>query len=185
MVSMILTVLAIGSATYFMIHAAHLSGFTTEENAYLNFGTHGRIDLIGLLFGGIMIGLLGVLYDIAIGQAVAVEELIAAGAHYTRKQIFARGMRIGREHIGALVNTLAIAYVGASLPILLLFKESTTGIAYVLNSERFATEILRILMGSSGLVLAVPITTLLATYFLYGREPRNAPGGHSHSHSHS
>ena len=128
-----------------------------------------------------MIGFLGVLYDIAIGQAVAVEELIAAGAHYTRKQILNRSLRIGREHIGALVNTLAIAYVGASLPILLLFKQSDTSIAYVINSERFSTEIIRILMGSAGLVIAVPITTFLAVYVLYGRKLK-APSGEAHHH---
>lgn len=170
MLGMLGTVIVTGIATYGAIHAAHLSGFTTEENAYLHLGTEGRINPLGLLYGGIMIGLLGVLYDIAIGQAIAVEELIAAAAHYSRAQVFTRAMRIGREHIGALVNTLAIAYVGASLPILLLFKESDTTVAYVLNSERFATEIIRILMGSTGLILAVPITTALATYVLYARK---------------
>jgi uncharacterized membrane protein len=182
MVSMIVTVVFTGIATYFVIHAAQLSGFTTEENAYLNFGASGKIDMIGLLFGGILIGLLGVLYDIAIGQAIAVEELIHAAAHYTKQQIFRRGMRIGREHIGALVNTLAIAYVGASLPLLLLFKQtsSASDVLYIINSERFATEIIRILMGSGGLVLAVPITTLLATYALHGRVKKST--GHAHAH---
>lgn len=180
MIGMIITVAIVGAATYLVIHAAQLSGFTTEENAYLSLGTKGSIDMVGLLFGGIMIGLLGVLYDIAIGQAVAVEELVAAAAHYTRKQIFGRAMRIGREHIGALVNTLAIAYVGAALPLILLFKQNTdTSILYIINSERFATEIIRILMGSSGLVLAVPITTLLAAYVLYGR-PSRASATHHH-----
>jgi uncharacterized membrane protein len=182
MVSMIVTVVFTGIATYFVIHADQLSGFTTEENAYLNFGASGKIDMIGLLFGGILIGLLGVLYDIAIGQAIAVEELIHAAAHYTKQQIFRRGMRIGREHIGALVNTLAIAYVGASLPLLLLFKQtsSASDVLYIINSERFATEIIRILMGSGGLVLAVPITTLLATYALHGRVKKST--GHAHAH---
>lgn len=185
MIGMVGTVILVGAGTYLAIHAGHLSGFTTEENAYLNLGTGGRIDMVGLLFGGIMIGLLGVLYDIAIGQAVTVEELVAAGAHYTRAQVFRRGMRVGREHIGALVNTLAIAYVGAALPILLLFKEADTTIAYVLNSERFATEIIRILMGSIGLILAVPLTTLLATLILYGRAARPyavSDGAHAHAH---
>ena len=68
--------------------------------------------MVGLLYGGIMIGLLGVLYDIAIGQAIAVEELRSAGKHLTRHDVYRRAIRIGREHIGALVNTLAIAYVG-------------------------------------------------------------------------
>ena len=87
-----------------------------------------------------------------------------------RRIIYWRGIRIGREHIGALVNTLAIAYVGAALPLLLLVQSSTYGLAYMLNSELFATEIIRILIGATGLVLAVPITTLIATYMLSNKQ---------------
>lgn len=178
MLGMIATIIVTGIATYFAIDLAQLSGFTSDENVYLNFNTDGRIDMVGLLFGGIMIGLLGVLYDSAIGQAVAVEELFRASAKYTRRQVYLRGLRIGREHIGALVNTLAIAYVGASLPLLLLLKQSTASPLYLLNSEIFATEIIRILMSSIGIILAVPLTTLIATYMLKGARPS---GGHSHA----
>jgi uncharacterized membrane protein len=138
--------------------------------------------MVGLLFGGIMIGLLGVLYDIAIGQAVAIEELFRAGKHLTRREVYLRGIRIGREHIGALVNTLAIAYVGASLPLLLLMQSATTGIAFIINSEILSTEIVRILIGSIGLILAVPITTLIASYMLHGRTEASegAHVGHQH-----
>ncbi len=183
MLGMVGTVAVTSAATFAVIHFGHFSGFTSETNAYLNIDTNGRISMIGLLFGGIVIGLLGVLYDIAIGQAIAVEELYMAG-QYTARQTFSRAMRIGREHIGALVNTLAIAYVGTALPLLLLFKESTDSIAYVLNGEIFATEVVRILMGSIGLVLAVPITTLLATYLLQGVRERRGAASPSHSHSH-
>ena len=91
--------------------------------------------------------------------------------------MYLRALRIGREHIGALVNTLAIAYVGASLPLLLLLKQSTASPLYLLNSEIFATEIIRILMGSIGVILAVPITTLIATSLLRGTKPS---GLHAH-----
>ena len=179
MLGMVTTIVITGIATYLAIDLAQLSGFTSDENVYLNFGTEGRIDMVGLLFGGIMIGLLGVLYDSAIGQAVAVEELFTASKEYTRKQVYLRGLRIGREHIGALVNTLAIAYVGASLPLLLLLKQSTASPLYLLNSEIFATEIIRILMSSIGIILAVPVTTLIATYLLKGARPS---GHHGHTH---
>ena len=178
MLGMIATIVVTGIATYFAIDLAQLSGFTSDENVYLNFNTDGRIDMVGLLFGGIMIGLLGVLYDSAIGQAVAVEELFRASAKYTRRQVYLRGLRIGREHIGALVNTLAIAYVGASLPLLLLLKQSTASPLYLLNGEIFATEIIRILMSSIGIILAVPLTTLIATYMLKGARPS---GTHAHT----
>lgn len=180
MLGMLATIAITGIATYLAIDLATLSGFTSEENAYLNFATGGTIDMVGLLFGGIMIGLLGVLYDSAIGQAVAVEELYTASKEYSRKQVYARGLRIGREHIGALVNTLAIAYVGASLPLLLLLKQSTASPLYILNGELFATEIIRILMSSIGIILAVPLTTLIATFMLKGVQARSS--GHSHSH---
>jgi uncharacterized membrane protein len=166
---MLITVAAVGAATYWVIHTGNFSGFATEENVYLNFSTQGNINMLGLLFGGIMIGLLGVLYDMAIGQAIAVEELFRAGSHMTRTEVYRRAIRIGREHIGALVNTLAIAYVGVALPLLLLLKETYSNSANIwsmLNSELFASEIVRILIGSIGLILAVPITTLVASFML-------------------
>jgi len=166
---MIVTIIITGLGAYYAVHAAHLSGYSSDESMFLNLNTRGGIDMVGLLFGGIMIGLLGVLYDIAIGQAVSIEELFRAGKHLTRKEVYLRGIRIGREHIGALVNTLAIAYVGASLPLILLMQSSTTGALFILNSEIISTEIVRILIGSIGLVLAVPITTLLASYMLHGK----------------
>lgn len=167
MLGMIVTVLCTGAITYVAVIASHLSGFIGEESVYLDIHMKGTIDLVGLFFGSVMIGLLGILYDVAIGQAIAVEELSHAGVHYSRTQVFRRAIRIGREHIGALVNTLAIAYVGAALPLLLLLYSAETGILYLLNSERFAAEIIRILAGSAGVVLAVPITTFVGVYFLY------------------
>lgn len=179
---MIFTVFITGLAAYYAVHAAHLSGYDSEESMFLNLDTQGTINMVGLLFGGIMIGLLGVLYDIAIGQAVAIEELFRAGKELTRREVYKRGIRIGREHIGALVNTLAIAYVGASLPLLLLIQNSTTGILFIINSEIFATEIVRILIGSIGLIVAVPITTLIASYMLYGRVITSSAQTHGHRH---
>jgi uncharacterized membrane protein len=178
---MIGTVIITGLGTYYIVHVANLSGFSSEEIVYLNFDTNGRIDMVGLLFGGIMIGLLGVLYDIAISQAIIVEELFRAGTHLTRLEVYRRALRVGKEHIGALVDTLAIAYVGAALPLLLLLQSSTTGTLYILNSEIFATEIIRILIGSIGLILAVPITTLIASRMLHGNvSPTTSHETHHH-----
>ena len=167
---MIATILITGGFAWISVHGAQLSGFSTEESVYLNMNTRGSIDFSGLLLGGILIGLLGVLYDAAIGQAVAVEELIAAGPHLSRRFIFMRALRIGREHIGALVNTLALAYVGVSLPLLLLmYSSDTSGIIFTINRELFATEIVRSAIGSIGLILAVPVTTLIAVLMLHIR----------------
>lgn len=164
---MIVTIIITGIASYLVVHAAQLNGISTEEDFYLNTQLAGNIDLVGLLLGGMVIGLLGVLYDAAISQAIAVEELHHVAPHLNRKTIFSRAIRIGREHIGALVDTIAIAYVGASLPILLLFTATVKlPFAQIINQQLFATEIIRILMASIGLVLAVPITTAIAAWML-------------------
>ncbi len=169
-IGMVLTIAVTGILAYFSIEMTALTGWSSEEITYLNFNTRGTIDLAGLLLGSILIGLLGVLYDAAIGQAVSVEELARAGQHFKRHEVYLRALRIGREHVGALVNTLAIAYVGASLPLLLLFFGSPDlNIGITLNREVFATEIVRILVGSIGLVLAVPITTAVAVRMLVKR----------------
>lgn len=168
---MIATVLGTGALAHYSILFTRLSGYASDESIYLSFNVSGGIDLAGLLLGGILIGTLGVLYDAAIGQAVAVEELASAGAHLTRAEVYRRALRIGREHVGALVNTLAIAYVGASLPLLLLFYGfGSESLLVALNREIFATEIVRTLVGSIGLVLAVPITTVIAVRMLVSNE---------------
>ncbi|MHB1163211.1 MAG: YibE/F family protein [Minisyncoccota bacterium] len=182
---MIATVCVTGALAYWSVHAAMLSGYSSEEVTYLHFSTNGTIDLVGLLLGGIMIGLLGILYDAAIGQAIAVEELKRAAAHYSHWELYRRALRIGREHVGALVNTLAIAYVGVSLPLLLLLHFTNMSIEATINQEIFATEIVRTMVGSIGLILAVPLTTLISVWMLRKGKPSNVGSeGHSHSHSH-
>lgn len=170
-IGMIATVIGTGVLAHFSILFTRLSGFSSDESIYLSFNVGGGIDMAGLLLGGVLIGTLGVLYDAAIGQAVAVEELSAAGPTLSRRHIYARALRIGREHIGALVNTLAIAYVGVSLPLLLLFYGfGAESILIALNREIFATELVRTLVGSIGIVLAVPVTTAVAVRMLVKRE---------------
>jgi len=167
---MIVTVSITGLLAFFAVSFTKLSGYNTEEVLYLDLNSRGSIDILGLLLGGIMIGLLGVLYDIAIGQAISVEELLRIAPHVEKKTIYKRAIRIGREHIGALVNTLAIAYVGVSLPLLLLFTQASTDSIWVtMNREMFSTEIVRTMIGSIGLVLAVPITTMVSMWLLTRR----------------
>ena len=166
-IGMIVTVIVTGLFAHFAVIFTKLSGFSSEESVYLNFSTAGSIDFQGLLLGGIVIGLLGVLYDSAISQAITVEELHRIGPHVSRWHIYSRAIRVGKEHIGALINTLAIAYVGVSLPLLLLFYSSaSSGWALTANQEIFVTEIVRILVSSIGLMIAVPITTLVAVYMI-------------------
>lgn len=192
---MIATVVITGAFAYLAVHFTSLSGYESEEATYLTLNSRGNIDILGLLFGGIMIGLLGVLYDAAISQAISVEELWKIAPHVSARKIYERAIRIGREHIGALVDTLAIAYVGASLPLLLLFYQTSSENPLItLNREVFATEIVRIMIGSIGLILAVPITTFVAIKILRGHshevskvelekeEEKLENVSHSHSH---
>ena len=168
---MIITIGLPGLLAWLSIEWTYLEGWSGDEVTYLHLNARGAIDLAGLLLGGILIGLLGVLYDGAIGQAVAVEELASAGQHLSRVEIYRRALRIGREHVGALVNTLAIAYAGAALPLLLLFYQiGDLNLGLTINRELFATEIVRILVGSIGLVLAVPITTWVSVRMLVSAE---------------
>ncbi len=180
-IGMVITVVLTGLLASWAVSATTLSGMDNEEAMYLSLNSYGAIDLGGLLMGGIIIGLLGVLYDSAIGQAISVEELWRAKPELSKKYVFKRALRIGREHIGALVNTLAIAYVGASLPLLVLFAfPDAVSTRFIINRELFATEIIRALIGSIGLVLAVPITTAISVWMLHGKKFK----GHVHSHSH-
>lgn len=164
---LVATVVVTAFIAKFAISFTYLSGFSEESTVALNFASEGSIDFVGLLLGAMLIGALGILYDAAIGQAIAVEELLRAAPAAPRRYIFTRAMRMGREHIGALVNTLAIAYVGVALPLLLLFQSyGAESFLQTINHEMFATEIVRAIVGSLGIVLAVPISTLAALILL-------------------
>jgi uncharacterized membrane protein len=176
----VLAVILTGILAYVGVSLARLSGFASDEAVYLNFNTRGMLDFAGLLLGGMMIGVLGVLDDIAITQAAVVSEIYNSAPHLSRKDVYKKALRVGKEHVGALVNTLALAYTGASLPLLLLFSTSDSSTTSIINQEIFATEIIRTVVGSIGLILTVPITTLLAVYILKGYKGKH----HTHAHIH-
>jgi uncharacterized membrane protein len=142
---------------------AELTGFATEEATVVRVGT-GTIDLAGILLGGVVIGALGAIDDMTVTQASAVWELRATNPSLSRGSLVRSGMRIGRDHVASTVNTLALAYAGASMPILLLLILSRQSPGTILNGEVIATEIVRALVGSIGLVAAVPLTTWLAAW---------------------
>lgn len=177
--TMIAVVLS-GLFAIFAVHITKLSGFAAEESVYLNFNTGGTLNFTALLLGAFIIGFLGVLDDIAITQAAVVTELYDTNPEISRIEVYKRAMRIGREHVGALVNTLVLAYTGASLPLILYFKLSPTGFGTTVNLEIFATEIVRIIVGSIGLILTVPIVTLLAVKYLKGYTSKHAHHHHHH-----
>lgn len=134
-----------------------------------------RVDVRGLLLAGLVIGALGVLDDVTVSQASTVWEIARADPDAPRRKLFAAGLRVGRDHVAATVNTLVLAYAGASLPLLLLFAAVDTGVTDVVTMELVAQEIVRALVGSLGIVAAVPITTGLAA--LAVRESARPPRG--------
>lgn len=152
----------------------HLFGLGSEEAFYLQAAPEKLFNLRGILLAGIIIGTLGVLDDITTAQAAVVEELHKAQPSFSSRELFSRASSVGREHIISLVNTLVLAYTGASLPLLLLFEIYERPAWLVLNSEIIIEEVVRMLIGSIALILAVPLTTGLAAWY-YGRnaQPKN------------
>ncbi len=180
------TMIAVGLTGVFAwiaVSLTELTGFASEASTYLNFNTSGILDFTALLLGAIIIGVLGVLDDIAVTQAAVVTELFNSNPSLSRTEVFQKAIRVGREHVSALVNTLVLAYTGAALPLLLHFYNAASSFTMAVNSELFATEIVRMIVGSLGLILAVPLVTALAVLYLKDYQPKH-PHTHSHGHVH-
>jgi uncharacterized membrane protein len=152
----------------------HLTGLASEEAIFLQVG-NAEVSLQGLLLAGMVIGALGVLDDVTISQASTVLALRRADASFGFRQLFGRALNVGRDHVSATVNTLVLAYVGASLPILLLFSAADLGVSEAANLEVVAKEIVATLVGSIGLIAAVPVTTALAA-LLASENAGSGPG---------
>ena len=141
--------------------SAHLNGLSSEENYTLSQLTGNR-DLSGIILCGIIIAGLGVLNDVTVTQASAVWEVHAHAPDIGVRGLFRSGMRIGRDHLASTVYTIAFAYAGAALPTLLLIDFYGRPFAQVITSGQIAEEVVRTLVGSIGLILAIPVTTLIA-----------------------
>ncbi|HUF32917.1 MAG TPA: YibE/F family protein [Acidimicrobiales bacterium] len=165
----------VGVLSTIFVAASRFSGLADEEALFLSISAV-DLDLTGLLLGGIVIGTLGVLYDVTVTQASAVWELQRANPRYTRWELYRSAIRIGRDHIAATVNTLVLAYAGASLPLFLIFTQADIGLLDAVNGELVAVEIVRTLCGSIGLVASVPLTTGLAALVVRGPEPPSTEG---------
>ena len=157
----LLSLLLIGILGSGFIDWAALTG-NTDDNTGLIHGLYPSIDMSGLLLAGVIIGSLGVLDDVTVTQTSAVWELHEANPTLGWRGLYRAGIRIGRDHIASVVNTLVLAYAGAALPLLLLFSIAQSSVGAVANSELVAEEIVRTLVGSIGLVASVPVTTALA-----------------------
>ena len=151
-----------------------LTGYISDEAFLVQVGRTG-FDIRGLVLAGMVIGALGALDDMTVTQSAAVAELRAADPTMSRRDLTRAGLRIGRDHVASTVNTLALAYAGAALPLLIIFVLAQQSLGTVANSEVVATEIVRTLVGSIGLVAAVPVTTWLAAHAVGPGAPSGEP----------
>jgi uncharacterized membrane protein len=168
------TLAALGLTAVLAGLATAATGFTNAAGSdlvYLQTSAGSGLDLRGLLLAAFIFGALGVLDDVTVTQAAAVTELAEHG-RLAGSRLFLSALNVGRSHIAATVNTLFLAYVGASLPLLVLFAVSRQPAALVLNGEIVAVEIVRAIVGSLGIVAAVPFTTAVAVYLAAPRRRR-------------
>jgi uncharacterized membrane protein len=189
---MILVLLITGALAGLFVSFTRLTGSGDENALFLLQMLNTQINLRGLLLGGMIIGALGVLDDLVTTQASAVFELHHANPSLGSSELFRSAMRIGQDHVAATVNTLVLAYAGASLPMLLMFTLGRGNLGYLVNFEFIAEEIVRTLVGSLGLVSAVPLTTAIAIFFALRVEslgrweqvlgPEGGEDGHGHVH---
>lgn len=160
---MALSLALTGGLAWLFVGWTRLTGMSVEESAFLVMEFGSGINLRGLVLGGVIIGSLGVLDDVCVGQASAVFELINANRDLSWMDLFRSSLNIGTDHIAAMVNTLLLAYVGGSMPLMLAFTIYQEPLWRRVNREPIAEEIVRTLVGSMGLVLAVPITGFIAS----------------------
>ena len=170
LISTLITLVVTGILAVFFTKISGLTGMGSEEAYSLQLGGQ-MINLSGLLLGGIIIGTLGILDDITTSQTAAVYELHHTDNSLSFDKLVKKALNIGKEHISSLVNTLVLAYAGASLPLFILFVSNPRGIPLeiIINGEIIAEEIVRSLVGSIGLILAVPITTAMAAWYVTHR----------------
>jgi len=188
--SMILVLLLTGALAALFVIFARLNGSGDENVMFLMQLMETPINLRGLLLGGMIIGALGVLDDLVTTQSSAVFELHHANPNFGFRDLYNSAMRIGQDHVAATVNTLVLAYAGASLPMLLMFSLARGDYGYLVNFSFIAEEIVRTLVGSLGLIAAVPLTTVIAILFAFRAEslrkweqvlgPEGSRDGHVH-----
>lgn len=165
LIATLITLFITGLLSMIFINVSKLTGFGSEEAFFLQINQTGLVNVKGLLLAGIIIGALGILDDITVSQAAIVFQLKKSVPQITNIDLFKKAMEIGHDHIASTVNTLVLVYAGAALPLLLLFFNSSQTLLSAINQETIADEIVRTLVSSIGLVLAVPICTTLSVFF--------------------
>ncbi len=175
LLSILLSLIITGLISILFTKLTELSGLSDENAMFLVGLSKTAINFKGLLLAGIVLGTVGVLDDVVISQISSVEQLSDANKSWKFKELYKSAMKVGVDHISSMTNTLFLAYAGASLPLLLLFNLNSgpfINFSQIINNEAIATEIVRTLTGSVGLMLAMPLSTLIAAKY-YARKYKN------------
>ncbi len=165
----VVALVAVGGLGALALSAARMSGFTTEETVFLSVATDARIDMARLALAGVIVGSLGALVDMAVGQASTAFELAQTDPDLRGRALYVSTLHVGRDHIGSLINTLALAYFGGALPLVLLLSLGFQPLSVALNSEQMTLSLITVVVASIGLVLCVPVTTAIAVVLAGGR----------------
>lgn len=164
----LLSLVITGVLAQVFVNVAHLSGFSAEEAGFLQAAKGELINIKGLLLAGIIISMLGILDDVTIAQSSLVFQLKKNNPKLNFFGLYHQALNVGKDHIASVVNTLVLVYTGASMPLLLLFIDNPHPFFEVINNEVVAEEIVRTLIASIGLILAVPLTTLISSRLAVG-----------------
>ena len=172
------TVLGVTAAALIAFYAGsfmNLTGASSEESIMVMYSLKLKLDFTGILFSGIIIGALGAIMDVGMSIASAIEEVRRARPESSLLQLFTSGMNVGKDVMGTMSNTLILAYVGASLPLIILFTSSEISFVKIMNMELIAEEVLRALSGSIGLILCVPITAFISALLFFLNKKKGVP----------
>jgi uncharacterized membrane protein len=161
--STIIALAITGFLALIFMQLSRITGEGSEEVMLINTFINSSIKIEGLLLAGVIIGTLGVLDDITISQAAIVEQIAEVGEKLSVKEVFVRAMKVGKDHMASMINTLVLVYTGASMPLLIIFVNADLPLNYILSIETVSMEIVRTLVGTIGLITAIPITTFLAS----------------------
>ena len=175
LVGTLIALVLTGILSLIFTQTTQLTGYATEESTFLIQLLDSPINMRGVLLASLILGGIGVLDDVTVSQVSTALEIFKANPTLTSRQLFKRSMVVGRDHIASMVNTLVLAYTSSSLPFIMLFIASGASLEEIINYEQISEEIVRTLIGSIGLVLAVPITTILAVMIITQNKNTQTP----------
>ena len=162
--------IAAGVITLFMTDQLMLTGFVDSDSGILvNVNPGAPLDLVAIAWSSVLIGSLGAIMDIAMTISSALQEVYENSQERNFKQLFESGMNIGRDAVGTMTNTLILAYIGSSLTTVLLLVSSNKNLMSLFNLEMITLEVLQGVVGSIGILLAIPLTSAISAY-LYSKE---------------